>query len=259
MGYQLIPALTTLRSQINAKWPTRDRESDGWVGDTSHQRRVSDHNPDANGWVHAIDVDKDGVDTDLLLRIATADARINYVIFDGHIYSRQYNFRKRIYTGINAHRHHMHFSAMHGALAMDGRLWDLGTSAPITVVPAAYITPTAPAATPVVKSNPTITNPAVADLQRILNGLGEHLVIDGDFGPASREAANRHLVRRGTKGPAAAVVQGKLAARGWRISVDSDFGPASEKVLIAFQREKRLAHDGICGADTYLALWTAPR
>ena len=30
------------------------------------------------------------------------------------------------------------------------------------------------------------TGPEVADLQRALRGLGYHLVVDGDFGPATR-------------------------------------------------------------------------
>jgi hypothetical protein len=49
----------TLRAQINAKWPKRDKSSDGWIGDVRHQAKPSDHNPDAQGWVRAIDVDAD--------------------------------------------------------------------------------------------------------------------------------------------------------------------------------------------------------
>ena len=49
----------TLRNQINLQWPYRDRRSDGWIGDARHQKnRLSDHNPDKNGIVHAIDIDE---------------------------------------------------------------------------------------------------------------------------------------------------------------------------------------------------------
>jgi hypothetical protein len=54
---KLSKAAEQLRSEINTKYPKRDKRSDGWVGDTSHKRRKSDHNPDKNGWVRAIDID----------------------------------------------------------------------------------------------------------------------------------------------------------------------------------------------------------
>lgn len=55
---KLVAAGTTLRNQINARFPGRDKASDGWIGDASHQSRQSDHNPDKNGWVHALDIDE---------------------------------------------------------------------------------------------------------------------------------------------------------------------------------------------------------
>jgi hypothetical protein len=62
----LCAAGVTLRDQINQRWPERDKASDGWIGDASHQARAgfgldgkgSFHNPDPNGVVHAIDVDE---------------------------------------------------------------------------------------------------------------------------------------------------------------------------------------------------------
>lgn len=56
---KLVAAGVTLRDQVNARWPKRDKASDGWIGDPAHAARVSDHNPDKNGWVHAIDIDED--------------------------------------------------------------------------------------------------------------------------------------------------------------------------------------------------------
>lgn len=47
-----------LRKQVDAKWPKRDRRSDGWIGDRAHQQRISQHNPDERGIVHAIDLDE---------------------------------------------------------------------------------------------------------------------------------------------------------------------------------------------------------
>lgn len=113
--WYLAPSLVALGNEINARWPNRDTKSDGAIGDTSHQARKSDHNPDwdAGGVVRAIDVDKDGIDMSELLAAAIGDHRVWYVIFDGYIYSRTYNWAKRKYDGSNAHEHHAHISIQH--------------------------------------------------------------------------------------------------------------------------------------------------
>lgn len=115
-SYYLAPCLVQLRNEVNASWPGRDRTSDGWIGDTSHQARPSDHNPDwsAGGVVRAIDVDKDGLNPGVLLADVISDHRTNYVIFRGVIYQRVRGFAPRTYTGPNAHMGHLHVSIRHG-------------------------------------------------------------------------------------------------------------------------------------------------
>lgn len=111
-----------LREQFDDSFPDRDRRSDGWIGDTRHAARPSDHNPDSKtGVVRAIDVDRDVSGTpkpDLMPDIAdqirlaakAGEKRISYIIFDGKIASSKKGWAWRPYTGINAHRHHCHIS-----------------------------------------------------------------------------------------------------------------------------------------------------
>jgi hypothetical protein len=111
-----------LREQIDDAYPDRDRTSDGWIGDTRHAARKSDHNPDAQGWVRAIDVDRDlngkGRKPDFMpdlvdqIRLAakSGNKRISYIIFDGRIASPKKAWSWRPYDGINKHNHHAHIS-----------------------------------------------------------------------------------------------------------------------------------------------------
>lgn len=52
--------------------------------------------------------------------------------------------------------------------------------------------------------------------------------------------------------------QQRMRNRGWVISVDGLYGPQTKGVALAFQREKRLAADGLIGAQTWKAAWEAP-
>jgi hypothetical protein len=126
--FYLAPSLVTLRNEINESNPNRDKASDGWIGDSAHQLEISDHNPDPTSSppdvVRAIDVDNDGIDPDRLVAIAIKDRRTNYVIWNGHIWSRLHNFVKKIYTGKSKHTEHVHISIRHDAgFAKDTRPW----------------------------------------------------------------------------------------------------------------------------------------
>jgi hypothetical protein len=111
-----------LREQFDDTFPDRDRTSDGWIGDTRHSARPSDHNPDAKtGVVRAIDVDRDvsgSAKPDLMPDIANqirlaakaGDKRIAYVIFEGRIASSRMGWRWRKYSGSNPHNKHCHIS-----------------------------------------------------------------------------------------------------------------------------------------------------
>ena len=120
MKYKLCKAGQQLRLQLDDSYSDRDRTSDGWIGDTRHSARTSDHNPDEQGIVRAIDIDRDlsgKAKPDLMpdladqIRLcAKSDKRISYIIFNGKIASSRMGWRWRKYSGINPHTKHCHIS-----------------------------------------------------------------------------------------------------------------------------------------------------
>lgn len=136
---RLVKAGVTLRDQINQKWVHRDRKSDGWIGDSNHQARPSDHNPDKNGWVHAIDIDEDFLGDGKGQRVAAEFAdqliqyaregkdggRLKYVVYENRIASGTYSDKYWVWrTGNWGHTHHIHVSFTSKA-EEDGRKFDL--------------------------------------------------------------------------------------------------------------------------------------
>jgi hypothetical protein len=124
---KLVEAGVTLRDQINKRWPKRDRRSDGWLGDSAHQARKSDHNPDAWGWVYALDIDhnmgpagpaRQGAEAqklaDQLIQLAREGkdmGRLKYVVYNNKIASGTY--KNQYWTwrpGNYGHTQHIHIS-----------------------------------------------------------------------------------------------------------------------------------------------------
>lgn len=104
------PSLIQLRSEVDERWPRRDKSSDGCCGDAAHASRRSDHNP-FYGYAHALDIDEDinpGANLNWLVPILMDDRRTKYVIYEGLIHYP--GSRPRKYTGVNAHRQHLHVS-----------------------------------------------------------------------------------------------------------------------------------------------------
>lgn len=118
----LVPCLVALRSEFNTEAPNRDKGSDGWIGDAAHQQEVSDHNPDAQGRVLAVDIDSTGpwpipfddyVDFIILQCQNDLETRIEYIIRNRKIYQRKHGFEPEDYPGDDPHTGHAHFSARH--------------------------------------------------------------------------------------------------------------------------------------------------
>lgn len=133
---RLVAAGVTLRDQINDRFPKRDKSSDGWIGDSSHQARPSDHNPDAQGWVHAIDIDEDfGAKgdnrkfADQLIAYARdrrkGSERLKYTVYEDKVASGTYDDTFWVWRGSGyGHTHHIHVSFTEAA-EKDGREFDL--------------------------------------------------------------------------------------------------------------------------------------
>lgn len=178
MAY-LVKSGVEFRAEINARWPRRDKRSDGWIGDPAHQARVSDHNPDKTGAVRATDTDVTGIHRPTVVAAAIVHPATEYVISNRRIYQRSDRFRPRVYTGSNPHTEHIHRSTRHTGSA------DNDTSV--------Y---------PLIKFGPqwvTLRKGAkgrdVSELQALLNAHGASLSVDGDFG-AGTEAAVKAFQKR---------------------------------------------------------------
>ena len=184
--------LATLRREINARWPHRDRRSDGWIGDAAHQARPSDHNPDGNGVVHALDVDSDGIDAKLLVRRAIRHPTVHYVIFNRTIWSRDHHFRARRYTGDNPHTGHVHISGRHSR-ANDRTRWGIAAGP----VPA----PAPPPASKVGSRTLKLVDPRMRgqDVRFVQRFIGERRCgpDDGIFGPRTRAGVRWYQSLRG--------------------------------------------------------------
>lgn len=213
--WKLCNALATLRSALDIHYPTRDRRSDGAIGDVFHTSRNSDHNPwfrdvDGVGVVTALDVDRDISPTfcarDLVERIAgDRDARVKYLISNRQIMSGDTGpspWKWRTYNGPNAHKEHAHISVKGGM--ENKKFWNANGPWWIGNAGTASLEPLAPRPeprnVPNIVERPKIVRPAlkmgdagtdVEYLQRMLGGL----TIDGDFGPRTRDKVKAFQAR----------------------------------------------------------------
>lgn len=207
MDWRLSGALEKLRAQVNAMFPTRDKDSDGTIGDAAHASRSSDHNP----WVHdgsmgvvtGMDITHDpasGCDSYALaeaLRMAR-DPRIKYVISNRRIFAGSDGpspWTWRPYSGANAHNHHVHISVKAEKSFFDG------------IDPWTIHMDTRP--------DPNFTAPPKTlrrgdegDNVRMLQSL-LGLVVDGDFGPKTESAV------KAAQSKAGLVVDGIVGPQTW--------------------------------------------
>lgn len=232
-AFVVVPCLLEGRAQLDARFPQRDKSSEGTIGDAAHQKEASSHNPDETGTpefsdhdgkneVRAWDADKDlrdphGVTAEELVQMVVTKARaggfswIRYIIYNKRIWHRKDNFTTRTYTGSNPHTDHVHFNSdfTQAADTVTGTNWhfnELGSSSP--TVPTSSIL------------NKGDEGPAVTNLQLFFNRTFPAYRYDVDV------------------------------LRGHVIEVDGKFGPQTEAWVKEFQSRTHLRVDGIVGPKT---------
>lgn len=107
----LAPSLDALRGQIYRHFSALPNGSIGWIGDPAHAARKSEHNPDPDGSVDAIDVPhrpEIGLDCHRLVSqlVESGDSRLQRIIWNRRIWDPQRGWRA--YTGSSPHTAHAH-------------------------------------------------------------------------------------------------------------------------------------------------------
>lgn len=141
MAWRNCAASLALVGEVNARWPNRDKSSDGTIGDAAHATRSSDHNPwvviNGQGVVRARDIDKDGIDAgwlaDYLRSLGSkGDPRLaggGYIIWNRRITKPDFS-GWTVYTGSNPHTHHLHVSFSRNQAGFDSTAgWGISSGA----------------------------------------------------------------------------------------------------------------------------------
>ena len=209
-------------ADATARWPRRNRASDGIMGDARHQRRPSDHNLG-----NAVDITHDpsaGCSGGIIAALAIRDPRVTYVIWNRRIYNRSRAADGwRAYNGSNPHTHHCHISIRAGSRG-DDRAW-------------AWVSLTGAA--------PALVDDAPAGRQPPPARPGDSI------------AYPNVPLRLGSRGALVGRMQQRLRARGWTVGVDNSFGPETDRIVRQFQRRRGLHDDGIVGRHTWNAIFGA--
>lgn len=182
------PALCCLQAlrDATARWPNRDRASDGIMGDSAHQTRKSDHN-DGNAFDLTHDTNH-GVDCGVLSRLVINDKRVTYVIWNRQIYNRARATEGwRPYSGLNPHTHHMHVS-IQATSRDDLSAWPWSASAAhLPSTPNQHVLPGRAPSYPGAPLHQGSQGIHVRAIQQRLKDLGYAICVDGNLGFRTRE------------------------------------------------------------------------
>lgn len=107
------------------------------------------------------------------------------------------------------------------------------------------------------------TEAAVKKYQKWISTHGGKLAVDGICGPATWESilgisGSPKIVKQvkaGDNSISVFVAQQILTADGYYLGdLDKNFGPATQAAVLAFQKKKKIAQDGVCGPTTWKKL-----
>lgn len=210
MSWKNAPAIDALKTAALTAYPTAKRGTTyvGTVGDAAHAKTKSDHNPNAQGYVCAIDVgfiDEGQDDIFVQALLASRDPRLAYIISDGKMW-RSYPkpgipaWTPSKYTGPNPHKTHVHVSVKQESGAyMNAAPWRVTTAGPPV--------PPAPARALLREgSRGDEVKRLQAGLRRVFPAYAK-ITADGVFGPATKKAVaefqrRSSLTADGIVGPA---------------------------------------------------------
>lgn len=113
MSWRLARSLEQLKAEVLERWPGTTIWS---IGDSSHRARASDHNPNPQGVVCAIDIVGLPQATEVYDHLLSRrDYRTKYVIHQRRIFNQYVSpWRERNYSGSNPHNNHVHVSVGRG-------------------------------------------------------------------------------------------------------------------------------------------------
>ena len=95
------------------------------------------------------------------------------------------------------------------------------------------------------------------ELQATLNTMyNEHLVKDGIIGIKTKTVISKHLLKKGNRGNYVTFVQKELYLKGYDLIVDGVFGQKTYTIVKEYQKNNKLAVDGIIGFNTINKLLT---
>lgn len=200
MAWYLNRALTNFRSAVNAKWPNRDRTTDGTIGDAAHQATKSDHNPDPDGSVDAWDMDDDGVDVEVCIKAFQDHESSGYWIHNRTIAHRATGWRRVGYTGSNPHTSHVHWNT---------RPSHEGSWATWVLLDHPAPTGTQPGARVLRLTSPRMTGKDVLFVQKWI-GASRCGIPDGEYGPRTEAGVRWYQGMRGL------LVDGVVGPQTWK-------------------------------------------